>query len=130
LSGFAPKRLTDHGEEEMRREYNTKQSVEDFVAERAVIAAAAGPDGVISSAQEIAAIRRAVPRPDFLIVTPGIRPTGSAPDDQRRVATPRDAIAAGANYLVVGRPILRAGDMLAATHEILAEIQIALDEQN
>jgi orotidine-5'-phosphate decarboxylase len=122
--------LTDHGEEEMRREYNTKQSVEDFVAERAVIAAAAGADGVISSAQEIAAIRRAVPRPVFLIVTPGIRPTGSAPDDQRRVATPRDAIAAGANYLVVGRPILRAGDMLAATHGILAEIQIALDEQN
>jgi orotidine-5'-phosphate decarboxylase len=122
--------LTDHGEEEMWREYNNaEQSVEDFVAERAVIAAAAGADGVIASAQEVAAIRRAVPRPDFLIVTPGIRPAGSAADDQRRVATPRDAIAAGANYLVVGRPILRADDKLGAAHAILAEIQTVLDRQ-
>jgi orotidine-5'-phosphate decarboxylase len=121
--------LTDHGEEEMRREYKTEQSVEEFVAERAVIAAASGADGVIASAQEVAAIRRAVPRHDFLIITPGIRPAGSAADDQRRVATPRDAIAAGANYLVVGRPILRADDKVAAAHEILAEVQTALDSQ-
>jgi orotidine-5'-phosphate decarboxylase len=122
--------LTDHGAEEMRREYNTEQTVEEFVAERAVIAARAGADGVITSAQEISAIRRAVPRPDFLIVAPGIRPTGSAADDQRRIATPADAIAAGANYLVVGRPIIRARDQLAAARSILDEMQTVLDQRD
>jgi orotidine-5'-phosphate decarboxylase len=119
--------LTDHGEEEMQHEYNTQKTVEEFVAERAFLASNAGADGVIASAREVVAIRNAVPRPDFLIVTPGIRPAGIAADDQRRVATPADAIAAGSNYLVIGRPILRADDKLAAAHRILAEIQTALD---
>jgi len=122
--------LTDHSEEEMQREYNTRKTVEEFVAERAYLAATAGADGVIASAREIAAIRRAVPRPDFLIVTPGIRPTGSATDDQKRTATPAEAIAAGADYLVVGRPILKAGDQLVAACGILDEMQAALDERD
>lgn len=121
--------LTDHGEKEMQREYNTEQTVEEFVAERAAIAAAAGADGVIASAREIRAIRRAVPRPDFLIVTPGIRPAGSSADDQKRIATPAEAIAAGANYLVIGRPIIKPDDKLAAARAVLSEIQTALDER-
>jgi orotidine-5'-phosphate decarboxylase len=122
--------LTDHGEEEMQREYNTKQSVEAFVASRAAIAEATGADGVVASAREVSAIRRAVPRPDFLIVTPGIRPIGTIADDQKRTATPRTAISAGANYLVVGRPIIRADDKLGAALGILDEMQTALDERS
>ena len=118
--------LTDHREADMRREYNTGMTVEEFVAERARIAAEAGADGVISSPREAAAIRRAVPRPGFLIVTPGIRPAGSAAGDQARIATPAAAIAAGADYLVVGRPIIMADDRLAAARAILSEIQEAL----
>jgi orotidine-5'-phosphate decarboxylase len=119
--------LTDHSEAEMRREYNTAKTVEEFVAERARIAAAAGADGVISSPREAAAIRRAVSQPGFLIVTPGIRPAGSPADDQARTATPAAAIAAGADYLVIGRPIIRANDKLAAARGILGELQEVLD---
>ncbi|MFZ3234486.1 MAG: orotidine-5'-phosphate decarboxylase [Stellaceae bacterium] len=118
--------LTDHSEAEMRREYNTAKTVEEFVAERARIAVMAGADGVISSPREAAAIRRAVPQPGFLIVTPGVRPAGSAAGDQARIATPAAAIAAGADYLVIGRPIIRAEDRLAAARQILDEMQEAL----
>jgi orotidine-5'-phosphate decarboxylase len=118
--------LTDHTEKDMQTEYNTEKTVEQFVAERAGVAAASGADGVISSPKEIGAIRRAVPRSDFLIVTPGIRPAGSPSDDQARTATPAAAIAAGADYLVVGRPILRARDQLGAARAILNEMQEAL----
>jgi orotidine-5'-phosphate decarboxylase len=121
--------LTDHGEEEMRHEYNTNKTINEFVAERAYLAASAGADGVISSAREVAAIRTAVPRSDFLIVTPGIRPAGISADDQRRITTPSDAITAGADYLVVGRPIIRASDRLAAARIILDEMQAALDQR-
>jgi orotidine-5'-phosphate decarboxylase len=123
--------LTDHTKEDMMREYNTPEnmSVEDFVSQRARIAEVAGADGVISSPLEVAAIRRAVPRPDFLIVTPGVRPRGISTDDQRRTATPSDAIAAGANYLVIGRPIVKAIDRVAASRSILDEMQAALDNR-
>lgn len=119
--------LTDCREADMQREYNTKLTIEEFVAERARMAAAAGADGVIASAREAGAIRGAVPRSDFLIVTPGIRPAGTPADDQARIATPRAAIMAGADYLVVGRPIIGARDKLAAARAVMHEMQQALD---
>jgi orotidine-5'-phosphate decarboxylase len=78
-------------------------------------------DGVVCSAVEARAMRSAL-GPDFKLVTPGIRPAGSARDDQERIITPADAIANGADYLVVGRPITRADDPVAALATINASI--------
>jgi orotidine-5'-phosphate decarboxylase len=86
------------------------------------LAEASGVDGVVASPQEIASIRQTVNRPEFLVVTPGIRPATNETGDQKRVATPSAAIAAGASYLVVGRPITGAPDPLAAAHQILDEM--------
>ncbi|MCL5435787.1 MAG: orotidine 5'-phosphate decarboxylase, partial [Patescibacteria group bacterium] len=83
-----------------------KQEIERVVVRRAENALECGLDGVIASAQEAAAIRKAC-GPDFLIVTPAIRPLWAAVGDQKRPTTPSDAIKAGADYLVIGRPILK-----------------------
>jgi orotidine-5'-phosphate decarboxylase len=80
----------------------------------------AGIHGFVSSAEEAAAVRRTFP--EATLVIPGIRPAGSAPDDQKRVATPAAAIAAGADYLVIGRPITQSPDPAAAAAAILDEI--------
>lgn len=87
----------------------------------------AGVDGVVASPQEIETIRLTVSNPEFLVVTPGIRPAtdGPASEDQKRVATPAAAIAAGASYLVVGRPITGAPDPVAAAQAIVAQMQQA-----
>ena len=87
----------------------------------ALLAQESGLDGVVCSPQEVAMLRDACRR-DFLLVVPGIRPAGAAIADQKRVQTPRDAIAAGADYLVIGRPITEAADPGAAARAILAEI--------
>lgn len=86
-----------------------------------------GLDGVVASPQEIKTIRDFVSSPDFLVVTPGIRPSTNEParEDQKRVATPGAAIAAGASYLVVGRPITGAPDPVAAATQIVAEMHEA-----
>ena len=89
------------------------------------LAEVAGVDGVVASPQEIETIRQAVSNPKFLVVTPGIRPANNEAEDQKRVATPAAAIAAGASYLVVGRPITGAPDPVAAAHAIVAEMQRA-----
>ena len=89
------------------------------------LAEATGVDGVVASAQEIGLIRGAVTNPKFLVVTPGIRPADHESADQKRVATPAAAIAAGASYLVGGRPITGAADPVAAAHQIVAEMQHA-----
>jgi orotidine-5'-phosphate decarboxylase len=86
------------------------------------LAEASGVDGVVASPQEIETIRQTVSRPEFLVVTPGIRPAANEAGDQKRVATPATAIAAGASYLVVGRPITGAPDPLAAANNILDEM--------
>jgi orotidine-5'-phosphate decarboxylase len=93
----------------------------EAVSRLARLAQACGLDGVVCSAQETAALRGQLGA-GFWLVTPGIRPEGAAADDQKRVATPRQAIAGGADYLVIGRPITRAPDPLAALRAINAEI--------
>jgi orotidine-5'-phosphate decarboxylase len=102
-------------------EVGTTRRVMEQVVHLARLAKGAGLDGVVASPQEIAAIRAAC-GPDFHIVTPGIRPAGQAgTDDQARTLTPRDAVAAGATYLVIGRPITAAADPRAAAEAIAAE---------
>jgi orotidine-5'-phosphate decarboxylase len=81
-----------------------------------------GIDGVVCSPQEIAAVRTAC-GPDFLIVTPGVRPAGGSLDDQRRVMTPKRALEAGADLLVIGRPITGAADPAEAAKSILADLR-------
>lgn len=93
-----------------------------LVTLRATQAKAAGIGGLVCSPRE-AEMVRAIVGPDMAIVTPGIRPTGSAAGDQKRVMSPADAIAAGASHLVVGRPISAAPDPAAAARAILAEMQ-------
>jgi orotidine-5'-phosphate decarboxylase len=88
----------------------------------AKLAKHSGLDGVVCSPQEIALVRRAC-GPDFLIVTPGVRPAGADLADQRRVTTPGDAVRAGADILVIGRPITGASDPAAAAKAIAAEIE-------
>jgi orotidine-5'-phosphate decarboxylase len=102
-------------------------SVQDYALRIAERARDNGFDGVIASGQEAAALRQRL-GPDFLIVTPGIRPAGPAvrQDDQARVTTPAAAIRSGADYLVVGRPIRDAADPLAVAQAIQAEIAAAL----
>jgi orotidine-5'-phosphate decarboxylase len=87
----------------------------------AALAAAAGCAGAVCSPRELATLRRSRRRP-FLLVTPGIRPAGSPPDDQRRTATPAEALAAGADLLVIGRPLTRADDPDAALDALAAEL--------
>jgi orotidine-5'-phosphate decarboxylase len=94
--------------------------IPDLVAERAGLAFEAGADGVIASPQEAAMIRALPNSSGRLIVTPGVRPSGSALGDQKRVTTPAEAITAGADHIVVGRPILSAPDPAAAAQAILA----------
>src|SRR5579863_8084652 len=102
--------LTDHDEADIQREYGATKTLRQVVIDRALMAVEAGADGVICSPNEVAEVRRAIRRPGFLVVTPGIRPEWSATDDQKRIATPADAISAGANFLVVGRPIVKAAN--------------------
>jgi orotidine-5'-phosphate decarboxylase len=94
-------------------------SVSEIVLERAARAFEAGADGVIASPREAAAIRALPEAAGRLVVTPGVRPEGSSTDDQARTATPAEALSAGADHVVVGRPIWRAPDPRAATLAIL-----------
>ena len=98
--------------------------VRDLVPHRALQAKALGIDGLVAAASEAAELRRSI-GPDMILVTPGIRPAGGAAGDQKRVATPAAAIAAGADYLVVGRPITEATDPRAAAEAIQHEIATA-----
>lgn len=110
------------------REVGISGPPKDRVLKLAKVAKGAGVDGVVASVQEARAIRKACGR-DFLIVTPGVRPkegvSAAGKDDQARTATPTDAIKAGADFLVVGRPILAAPDPRAAAQAIVEEISAA-----
>jgi orotidine-5'-phosphate decarboxylase len=98
--------------------------VSDLVARRAAQARTAGLDGLILSAEEVPAMRGRFGR-DLVLVTPGIRPAGSEPADQKRTMSPAEAIAAGADYLVVGRPITAANDPRGSAEAIVTEIASA-----
>ncbi|MBF0537231.1 MAG: orotidine-5'-phosphate decarboxylase [Nitrospirae bacterium] len=114
--------LTSINDDILSRELVVGQRVGEQVVHLARLAKGAGVDGVVASPREVGAIREACGG-DFTILTPGIRPLWSAgKDDQKRITTPKEAIALGANYIVVGRPILRAGDMVEATRRILDEM--------
>lgn len=95
-----------------------------LVERRAADASHAGMDGIVCAPRDIAAVR-AIAGAAMTIVTPGIRPTGSDAGDQKRIMTPAEAIAAGADYLVVGRPITAARDPAEAAQAIVAEIEAA-----
>ena len=105
------------------RQIGISGDAETSVANLARAAATCGLDGVVASPHEIRIVRAAVPNPEFIIVTPGIRRGCVATDDQRRVMTAAGAIRAGADYLVVGRPILNTDDPVAAANSIVAEIE-------
>jgi orotidine-5'-phosphate decarboxylase len=112
LTSLDQKALEDIG-------YN--DNAENLVMRRVHQALDAGVDGVVASPLEAAAIRAVVPE-SFLVVTPGVRPAGTAAGDQKRIATPAAALAAGASHLVIGRPISQAPDPVAAARAIMAEI--------
>lgn len=97
----------------------------ELTVERARRALDAGADGVIASPHEAVAIRALSGAAGRLIVTPGVRPAGAAPGDQKRIATPAEALAAGADHIVVGRPIIAAPDPAAAARALLADLRCA-----
>ena len=98
---------------------------EQQVTALAQLAAASGLDGVVASPLEVTPVRAAVAKEDFLIVTPGVRPSGTQPNDQKRLMTPAEAIRAGSDYLVVGRPIIDAADPAEAARQIVKEMEEA-----
>jgi orotidine-5'-phosphate decarboxylase len=100
------------------------RTVPELVAHRAALARDIGVDGLVCSPQEAVQVR-AIIGTRLALVTPGIRPPGAAADEQKRIATPAAAMAAGADYLVVGRPIIAAADPRAAAEAIVAEIGVA-----
>jgi len=114
--------LTSMDEQCLRRELKISRSLPRTVRHLAELAERAGLHGVVASPQEIALLRRAIGR-QFIILTPGVRPAGSGKDDQKRTMTPGEAVAAGADYIVVGRPVLGAVDRASAVQVILDDIE-------
>lgn len=104
-------------------EVGIEKEIGSQVLNLAQLTAKCGLDGVVVSAKEATAVRKTFENKDFLIVTPGIRPAFATNDDQKRVMTPREAVSAGANYLVIGRPILQAENKISAVEKILEEIE-------
>jgi orotidine-5'-phosphate decarboxylase len=102
-----------------------ERAAAELVAGRAADARKAGMDGIVCAPPEIAAVRKIVGEA-MSIVTPGIRPAGAAAGDQKRIMTPGEAIAAGADYIVVARPVVAAADPGKAARAIVAEIEAAL----
>lgn len=107
------------------REAGIGLEVEEEVLNLVRLAAECGLDGVVASPLEIGKIRQNIGHRRFLIVTPGIRPDFATNDDQKRVMTPKEAVAAGSDYLVIGRPITQAKNRLLALKSILEELEVA-----
>lgn len=105
------------------REIGVQEKADAMVARLAQLAAGSGLDGVVASAREVSLVRASVTKPGFVVVTPGVRPMGADSNDQARVMSPREAIAAGADFLVVGRPIIAATDPAHAAELVVEEMQ-------
>ena len=123
---FAVTVLTSISPGMLMNELFVGKNLSEYVAHLACVAYEAGCDGVIASPHEIEIIRKTVSDPNFLVVTPGVRPAGADKGDQARVMTPAEAIRRGANYLVIGRPILAAPNPAEAAQAIADEISGAL----
>ncbi len=117
--------LTSMSQQVMNEEIGIAGQVDAQVKKLALLSQAAGADGVVASAEEASLIRQTCGK-DFVIVTPGIRPIWAGHDDQKRVVTPKEAIANGANYIVVGRPIVKAANRKDAARRIVEELQSAV----
>jgi orotidine-5'-phosphate decarboxylase len=104
-------------------EVGWSKTPEELVRHLSALAEVAGLDGVVASPREVGIVRSAVKKPDFIVVTPGVRPAGSDLHDQSRVTTPHEAITAGADFLVVGRPIIEAPDPASAAAKIIDEME-------
>ena len=116
--------LTSLTRDVLEEEIGIKQSVEASVGRLSLLTKRAGLDGVVCSANEVPTIRKLCGN-EFLIVTPGIRPTWSGDDDQKRIVTPAQAIKSGSDYIVVGRPITRAKSKTEAARRIVEEMNSA-----
>lgn len=116
--------LTSLSGEQLEKDLGISRSPLEQVLFWAEMAQECGLSGVVASPREVAAIRARC-GPGFLIVTPGIRPAGAVPDDQKRISTPGQALRSGADYLVVGRPIVQAPDPRRAAEAILDEMEEA-----
>ena len=117
--------LSSFGQRTLNQELNVDLNIDDYVASLAKMAKEACLDGVVASASEVSQIRK-ICGEDFIIVCPAIRPTWSVVDDQVRVVTPTDAILAGVDYMVAGRPITNAENKIDAVNLIIDEIENAL----
>ncbi len=113
--------LTSMDERSLRRELKVSRSLPREVAHLARLAQRSGMHGVVASPQEIRMLRRAI-RGRLVILTPGVRPEWAAKDDQKRIMTPGEAVHSGADYIVVGRPVLKAEDRRAAVGKIIQEV--------
>jgi orotidine-5'-phosphate decarboxylase len=120
--------LTSFGQRTLTEELGVSQNIDDYVYRLAKLAKDSGLDGVVASATDAVKIRKELGE-DFIILCPAIRPTWSVVNDQVRFVTPTDAIRAGVNYLVVGRPITSAKDKVSAAKMIIDEIEEALNTE-
>lgn len=113
--------LTSMDEQVLKEEIGVEKSLQDQVVHLAKLSREAGLNGVVASPQEIAPVRRECGG-DFVIVTPGVRPVWATMNDQKRTMTPHEAVQAGADYIVVGRPVLESKNPKKAVREILKEM--------
>jgi len=119
--------LTSFGQKTLTEELLISRNIDDYVGQLAKVAEESGLDGIIASATDVPKIKK-VCGDDFIILCPAIRPTWSVVNDQIRVVTPADAIKAGVDYLVVGRPITSARDKVSAAKLVLDEMEEAVEE--
>ncbi len=119
--------LTSHREEDLKALFPGDWDIEEKVLELAVSASRSGADGIVCSPLEVAAVKSACP--DVVAVTPGVRMGEVEGDDQRRTASPAGAVAGGADYLVVGRPICEAADAGAAARRVLEQMRAGFERR-